>query len=257
MISGEYDTGQSRDFVGRLHADGTEAWILTLDDTEVGRSRAMPDGGVVFASYQSQPGQSSKAEVLVRLDPQGSVVWELAGLKLPQWNVILEVGGQGAIVTARDCLSEIAPVEGVYSPFDLCVDAVGDDGTLRWKRRVPIDGFTLPAHGHLTVAESGRIVFFSGVEAYSPNGYTKDAGLVLVELDADGNVLSIRGPKSGSKVHSGGVAVDEAGDIYLVGRFAFELFLEDWHLEAFESTNSEDTDIFVAKVPAFDQGPSN
>ena len=211
FVSGRSVVNGNDAVVLKFDAFGNLIWERTWGGSQSEDDNAVAtdiDGSVYVAGTTTSFGPSSAGMFVVKLDANGSVLWQKI------WD-----GAAGmAVAVAPDgsvYASGAASRPDSIAEFDVVVIKLTSNGTLLWDRRYRAGDIVDP-RGGMAASPDGSVVIGGAIQAPAGGGIVDIAALV-VRIDANGNLLFDRewGGKSGDV--SAGVSVSANGAIHLAG----------------------------------------
>lgn len=217
------DPASNRDgfdgFAARFEADGTQSWIRQFgtDRTDWGQGSALgPDGGVYVTGYTegdfAGPSAGDKDAFVVRLDPDGDVVWVRqfgsAGL---DWTQGAGAADNGGVLVAGSTEGDVSAKNA--GGRDALVAAFNADGTQRF-----VTQFGTPELDTVFgVSQVGDHIVASGSTAGSLPDTIGGGDAMLLWLDEDGEIANRSIIGSEALDEGTGVAVSPSEAVVYVG----------------------------------------
>jgi len=274
VLPGSYSTMQTRFAVRVLDPGGAEAATFVLCDAcqpaPVGPMAVAVDGAgniYVAGSFAGTfalggPLTSTGTEdvLVVKLDPAGTPIWSRAfgndGGRAHATDIVVEPSGGVVVTGAFEGPLSFGPVThtaaaGLSEVFLVRLDA---NGAPTWSHNYP--NAWLDTTPRLAAAPDGILItgdYYAQVSFggdYLTTASSAEVDGYLAKLDLDGeHVWSLRlgeapGPLEARQAGAG-IAVDTAGNVFVIGTFAGSIELEG---KVFEAGGDRDT--FIAKLDA-------
>ncbi len=192
-------------------AGGPGYWLATIGGTafDGGRDVAIDSLGNVYSVGITQSAGSGQEDfLLVKQDPAGAIVWQRTfGLSTNEVGISIEVN------SANDVYIYGAETNlgSTFIESRMVLAKFNSSGTIQWQRRAGTGAQDFAGKMALSPTED---VYFSGSTTSFGTG-SFDA--YVAKFNSSGTVQWQRAIGSTSAERANGIAVDSAGDVYLVG----------------------------------------
>jgi uncharacterized delta-60 repeat protein len=192
-----YGSGGDDVYVVKLDGQGDLEWTRTVGGPGLDRAYAVQqvdDGGFVAAGFTSSFGQGSNDVYVVRLDPDGNLLWTktIGGADDDQGMSVQQTSDLGFVITG----TTRSFGSGDNNVYTLKLNAAG---SLEWGRAIIDDDGQDYSFQVFQASSSGYVI-----GGYSQPYGTSAYDMYLMKLDHEGNACGTT--ESGGSVGSGGVS---------------------------------------------------
>jgi uncharacterized delta-60 repeat protein len=191
-------------------AGGPGYWLATIGGSafDGGRDVAIDaDGNIYSVGITQSAGSGQQDFLLVKQDPAGAIVWQRTfGLSDDEQGISIGIDSSDNVYIYGTVLrvAFVAASRMILAKFN-------SSGTIQWQRQAGGGGNDFP--GKLAIASTGDVYFSGATTAFGAGAI--DA--YVAKFNSSGTVQWQRAIGSTSSERANGIAVDSAGDVYLVG----------------------------------------
>ena len=222
---GHSNLGQEDVFLHRYDSDGSEVWTLQFGtqfrdepkDVAVDHDGYVYVAGIARIALEGQTKIGNEDAYLRKYDPDGKEVWTRQfGTKGTDHVTSITTDGRGHIYVAGPT-SGTFPGQTWAGEYDAYLTKFDDAGNSLWTRQYGVDETDTAVD--VTTDSEGRVYTVGFVRIALPGqrvGVVQNS--LIHSFDAEGNLLWSREFGTVDEDFATNVAVDEAGDIYVVGR---------------------------------------